>query len=883
MVRFDKPCVVVKGAVDYFREHMAVGDYLTQEGRAEMTWMGAGAERLGLAGCCQLEHFENLCRGLHPVTGEKLMIRDKGPHRRVCFFGQVSPPKDVSLLYLVGGDQRIGGWWQEAVKDTLREMEATTATRVRRGGANSDRTTGNMVAAIVTHDASRSLDPQLHTHVCIMNLTYDEAEARWKGVQPSAYYRHQGYFREVCYNKLAQRMLGAGYTVEAVRGLGFNLKGVPAELRERFSKRRRTILERAKAVGATTQDALHAITGESREAKTHATAVDLRKGWLKEAGAELPQLRATVAAAAGRPSPSTPVAPLDAVLSAEAHVFERKSVVDDRLLLREALIAGRAQVTLEGLKRALASRERSGELLRADGEIASRAGLAAEAEFTGWANGQLKRRAALGKVPGGVKLAADQAAAVRDILGSFSGVVMLQGDAGTGKTTCLKTVVAGIEKAGGRVFGCAPSSGATEVLRQELTADADTLQQLLVSEALQRSTRGRVLLVDEAGLVSVREMRELCRLAARNDNRLLLVGDIKQHSSVEAGDALRCLQEFARVPVFQLTEIRRQVDPAYRKAVARLARGDAFGAFNLFNQLGAVREVRDLPAMFAAAADDYVRTVRSGKSCLAISPVWSEIHQFTDEVRRQLRAAALIARDERTYVTVDSLKWTQEERRRVVNYQPGDVLSFHRAYGAFSKYDTVTVVRREDRFLVVREADGNERQIDPRRASGFNVGLAKETPVAVGDRLLLRANLKPVGVRNGDLVEVAGFASDGGIVLKDGRSLPDWFREFSHGYAATSHASQGKTVDRGILLMADAGITGGNLKQAYVSNSRFRESQMIFTSDKEAARDAMMRPADRKLALEMTGPDPEAAPSPRRSWRARWAARIAPLLLAAAA
>jgi len=58
MVRFDKPCVLVSGAVEYFREHMVVGDYLTQEGQAEMTWVGAGAERLGLAGICRLEHFE---------------------------------------------------------------------------------------------------------------------------------------------------------------------------------------------------------------------------------------------------------------------------------------------------------------------------------------------------------------------------------------------------------------------------------------------------------------------------------------------------------------------------------------------------------------------------------------------------------------------------------------------------------------------------------------------------------------------------------------------------------------------------------------------------------------------------------------------------------
>ena len=83
--------------------------------------------------------------------------------------------------------------------------------------------------------------------------------------------------------------------------------------------------------------------------------------------------------------------------------------------------------------------------------------------------------------------------------------------------------------------------------------------------------------------------------------------------------------------------------------------------------------------------------------------------------------------------------------------------------------------------------------------------------------------------------------------------------------------------------MADEGIAAGNLKQAYVSNSRFRESQMIYTSDREAARDAMMRLADRKLALEMVGPEQIEPTTPRRSWRARWAARVVPSVRAHAA
>src|SRR5882724_8207155 len=85
VVRFDKPCLKVAGAVEYFREHM-VGDYLSEGGRADMAWDGAGAARLSLGGPCRLDDFEALCCGVRPGTGEKLLLRDKGGARRVCFF-----------------------------------------------------------------------------------------------------------------------------------------------------------------------------------------------------------------------------------------------------------------------------------------------------------------------------------------------------------------------------------------------------------------------------------------------------------------------------------------------------------------------------------------------------------------------------------------------------------------------------------------------------------------------------------------------------------------------------------------------------------------------------------------------------------------------------
>ncbi|MDP3069657.1 MAG: MobF family relaxase [Opitutaceae bacterium] len=841
----------MKGAVEYFREHMGIGDYLDQGGQAKLTWYGIAAEKLGLRGVCRREDFEQLCKGRHPVTGDKLAVRERAAGRRVCFFGQISAPKDVSIACLIGGDNRIWAWWDEAVRETLKEIEAVTATRVRRSGADENRTTGNMVAAVVTHEASRKLDPQLHTHVCVLNVTFDTAENRWKSVQPSGFYKHQGFLREVCYNKLAERLLAAGYELEPARGIGFTIKGVPPALRERFSQRRAQILRETAAAGAVSQDAIQTIVSNSRDAKVNATADDLRAGWLRSAGAETDALRAVVAAADGtrpfHPGPETAAA----LTAGGAHLFERQSVVDERELLREALVAGRGAVSVGDLRRELSVRLESKELVRVGPDVASRETLLAEQEFVNWADAHCRDAPALGHASVAGGLDSDQAEAVASVLGSRSRVVILQGDAGTGKTTCLKAVVAGIEESGGRVFGCAPSSGAADVLRTELTPEADTLQQLLVNAPLQAQVRGRVLVVDEAGLISVRQMRDLCRLAQANDCRLLLVGDIKQHSSVEAGDALRCLQAYAHVPAVRLTNIRRQKNPAYREAVSLLARGDAFGAFKRFVRLGAVQEIKNSHALFRTAADDYVCTVASGKTCLAISPVWSEIHAFTAEVRARMRAAGRLQSAERSVPVVFSLNWTREYHRRVENYQPKDLLSFHRATAGYAKGDQATVVRRKEGLLIVRAGDGTERMLDPKRTSGFDVGLGQEIRVAIGDRLLIRANCKPARLKNGDVVEVRGFGENGALQLTDGRTVPAAFREFSHGYATTSHRAQGKTVARGILLLAEAGIQAANLKQAYVSNSRFQESQTIYTTDKRAARDAMMRPADRRLASDV--------------------------------
>jgi conjugative relaxase-like TrwC/TraI family protein len=853
MVRFDKPCKQVSAAVKYFRTQMAKKDYLSQGGQVELTWVGEGAKQLGLSGDVRETEFARLCAGKHPVTNEKLAARENGPVKRVCYFGQISPPKDVSIAYLVGGDERIAGWWKEAVNDTIKEIEAVTAVRIRKGGVeNQDRYTNKMVAAIVTHDASRALDPQLHTHICVMNISYDDVEQQWKAVQPEGYYQYQSFCREVCYNKLAERMTEAGYEIEEARKIGFHIKGFPSVLRDQFSKRHEEIERVAASMNVKSQDGLQKIAGSTRAEKITIEPEELRRQWREASGDHLNVVKGVIAQADGIAKAHHVRSASEAMDRAQAEVFERHSVIDERILLREALISGRADVQLEELRKEVEARVAKGDLIRKGQQIVSRETLAMEREYLNWVLTYKRRHSDLGKVSNlDPELTKEQRQAVCTILFNRDQVIILQGKAGTGKTRTLREIVKGIEKGGKDVFACAPSSGATEVLRKELTPKADTLQQLLVNEDLQQRIKNKVIIVDEAGLISTQQMRDLCRIARENNNRLLLTGDIGQHNSVQAGDALRALQTYGNVVTARLIKIRRQRDPAFRNAVSLLADKKAYRAFEEFYRLGAVKEISDPKMLMQVAVDDYVKTIGQKKSCLVISPVWSDIHRFTGEVRPRLKAAGVLAEGDKAVLTYHSYQWTEASRQDARKYQVGDVLAFHKDSAGFAKGEYVAFEERRGEKIVVRDEQGKRFALLPTEVRGFDVGLSRSLPVSIGERLLIRANLKEHKLFNGNIVEVARVREDGTIVLKDKRTIPPQFRQFSHGYATTSHAAQGKTVNRGIVLMAGEGIQAANLRQAYVSHSRFEQSHVTYTTDRRAAMDAMATPADRALAIEV--------------------------------
>ena len=236
----------LKNAREYFEEHLCVGDYYKEGQRVSGEWVGVGAARLGLSGEVQTDDFLRLCENENPSTGETLTQRlnttrtedgKNASNRRIFYDFTFSPPKSVSIAGFVGKDERILEAHERAVKSAVREFEAFAATRIRVGGAQNDRLTGNFVSALFTHDTSRALDPHLHTHCIVFNATLDPVEERWKALQNYELLRARKFAENAYYHGLARDLREFGYQIHNRARGDFEIEGISEELCERFSKR----------------------------------------------------------------------------------------------------------------------------------------------------------------------------------------------------------------------------------------------------------------------------------------------------------------------------------------------------------------------------------------------------------------------------------------------------------------------------------------------------------------------------------------------------------------------------------------------------------------------------------------------------------------------
>jgi conjugative relaxase-like TrwC/TraI family protein len=864
--------------------------YWSRGNAVQGEWQGCLAAKYGLSGVVSDEAFSRLSQGEHPQTGEQL-VRHRLAHdykdgngkavtameHRAGWDATFSAPKSVSLTALVGGDHRIREAHRESVRVALDELERYTQARI--GGNHPAETTGKFIVAKFEHDTARPVNgyaaPQLHTHAVIFNITErDGGEPR--ALQPRSLFQSQQFATAIYQSELTYGLRQLGYEIAPGRSGAPEIKGYTQEYLDASSPRSQQIREHLEKVGHSSKEAAEIAAHATRDRKEILSPREVLEAHRRLAAEFGNQPNAVVWAAHERAHHlqmgiNSVQRAREAVTFARDKNFEREAVVEERLLVRDALRRGMGELRYPEVRANLEERHKSGEFVSVERSLYQTGRLfttaktiAAEHEIVRkMREGQnqlepvLSRQNAISVADARPHLNPGQKTVIEDVLSSRDRMQGIQGVAGAGKTTVLESIRAAVETEGYQVEGLAPTSRAAKQL-EHAGIHSGTLQGFLARSDKAAPEHRRFFFVDESSLASTNQIREFLQRVAPQD-RVLLVGDTRQHQGVEAGRPFQQLQE-AGMRTAKLQEIVRQKDPFLKSEVELLEKGQTAAAIESLKNRGKVNETADPQERIRAIARNYIA---DRERTLIVSPDNKSRQELNAVVRQELKATGVLgAVEQRFHVLVPRQDMTGADRAWARRYGTQDVVRYSRGSGLTrieaGSYAHVIAVNAAENLLTIQTANGNQVTYDPKRLSGVTVYQLVEREFSNGDRIQFTAPDKQLGVANRELGTIQKIDPDGNMSLRleDGRQIQfnaTQHPHFDHGYAVTSHSSQGLTADR-VLINVDTAMHPDLLSSrfAYVAVSRASSNAEIYTNDANNLGDKLSGAPEKTSAVEFS-------------------------------
>jgi ATP-dependent exoDNAse (exonuclease V) alpha subunit len=455
-------------------------------------------------------------------------------------------------------------------------------------------------------------------------------------------------------------------------------------------------------------------------------------------------------------------------------------------------------------------------------------------------------------------LSESQRAAVEQILSSRDQVTALEGVAGAGKTTSLTAIREAAERERYKVEGFAPTSRAAQKLG-EAGIESSTLQRHLTQSAEPHDGQKRLYVLDESSLASTRQMNEFLHRLKEND-RLLLVGDTRQHEAVEAGRPYHQLQE-AGIETARLDEIVRQKDPALREVVELLSRGQVRDAMERLDAQGRMHEIPERDQRLKEIAREYAV---KPEGTLVVSPDNQSRREINEVIHRTMQSAGQVAtKEHKQRVLVARQEITGADREWAAQYETDDVVRYTRGSKTHGieggEYARVERANEKENLVTVKRENGELVSYDPRRLHGVTLYRDTERAFSQGDRVQFTAPNRERHIANRELGTIEKIDDGGNLQLRldSGREVAFNIKENPHldyGYAVTSHSSQGQTADR-VLVHVDTEQAGEKLvnrRLAYVAVSRGRYDAQIYTNNRADLAQGLERDVSHRSATEQT-------------------------------
>ena len=794
-------------------------DYYLTGGEPPGHWRGEGSQALGVNGQVEPAPFRNLLLGLAPGSDTKLVQNACRPERRAAFDLCWSVPKSVSVAWSQANDQQRKEIAQAAEKavETAIELVQKLCGTTRRGKLGHRTEQAKLIGALFRHETARGLkgqvpDPNLHWHFVLCNVSVREDGSTGSLDARELFRPHMKMALGALFRaELSKQLRAVG--LRSYRPLNprgnpvswFELDAVPQELVDHFSKRRKQIeawLDQKGAYGAKAAEQAAKLTRENKE---NWNRDELVTAW-QETGREF-GFRAEIleAAAQGRAAVDNDGSELHRVVNeALQTITNEKSRFSKLELLRRTAEAaqGRGLGIVEIRQGVTDTLQRSPQIVNlrsvnCERQYTTREMLELEARLLdrverarGNRRHALSETAIIPLIRQHETLNSEQVNAIRHITLVPDSIVCINGMAGTGKTFLLSVARKAWKQSGFNVVGTALAAKAAQTLEDGSGIKSLHIHSLLhaIEKGQQELNGNTILVVDEAGMVGTRMMEKLLAVAEAAGTKVVLVGDHRQLQAIDAGAPFRVIAE--KLGVAELVQIRRQRERWARQAVTELAAGKSESALKRFADRGFVFVGEDRDEAMQKLVADWREHYRA--SCAPEDRVSS--------------TKTLPATRQNAYATSEIV---------LPKTNGSDALIF-----AGTRLET-TVLNR-----MCQQARLNSRQLE---TGSIEVG---NEQFHIGDRVRLTKNNASLLVKNGSMGTVIAIdqeCSELTVRLDHGLSVTLDTNVYNHialGYAVTTHAGQGQTVESAFVL---AGGSMTDRELSYVQGSRARGATWIYT------------------------------------------------------
>ena len=801
-----------------------------------------------------------------------------------------SASKSASITALVLGDKDVIEAHKNAMNTAMNYVQENFAqTRVRDGEGGRNRVnTGELTYAQFNHYTSRSTegqtpDPQLHTHNMIFNVTHNGEKAM--SLEPQQIYAAQKLADQIYQNEFARGVENLGYGVTWNKNgdnYTFEIKGIPQELIDHFSKRDAQITDHLATKEAElgrplTEKEISVLKLETRSSKEALEINGLKEDWNNQTSDKNFDKEQLMSEMKNQQSDKNNVTTAsEAVNKGVTNLDAGKSVFTNHEILFNSLKASRGTDSVQDLRASVNSSNAvsldktaqinsstalytSQEILKAEGRI-----------FTAVDAGKGKMEQIMSKEDTD-KLTSErvsfqsmtqgQQESAKMILTTTDRFTAIQGAAGSGKTTMLAELKDLLDKEkGGEVtlIGLAPTGKAASEI-QEKGIESRTIDSFLKSAPVQANADNKqVWIVDEASMIDTKKLEALADRAEKVNARVVLIGDTEQLKSVGAGDMFSKLQESGKVEVAQMNEAVRQNRAAdgvkdivatfrdiekIEEGMNKLAEsGRLIEAKKEINEDG--KETHDIAGLKETLKENAIKdyTEKGLNSTIVLTSTNAEKRELNASFRSELQENGTISKDDKSITMLEQKSLNSIDAKLAMSYQEGDVLISKQMQGDIKAgmRATVTGIDKDENKMQIsyERRDGTivEKWIDAETGDRFNAYRETEKQFAQGDKITFTKNDKDLSVKNGETAIVKSIDEEGKFTVnKDGKEMSFDSKEYQHvdhAYAMTTYKSQGQSVANvHIFAMSDQGLNTHNA--GYVQVSRTTDEITLYTDNKE--------------------------------------------------